>query len=165
LFLLLLRCLVRIFRGRIDGAQRQSLTSVGEVTAEEGREKFLCTQPESSRRPFAYETRMVPQDQPVHFCQQWTDTTTALLPYSQRERERERERERDRGRAASARFQLCLCGFLSVFPAPSKIVSPNRVPRPIFKIVKTLFSAFVLPSLMPFAVPLRARYILHSRPV
>jgi hypothetical protein len=38
---------VRIFRGRIDGAQRQSMTSVGEVTAEEGREKFLCTQPES----------------------------------------------------------------------------------------------------------------------
>jgi hypothetical protein len=28
----------------------------------EWREKFLCTQPESSRRPFAYETRMVPQD-------------------------------------------------------------------------------------------------------
>jgi hypothetical protein len=38
---LLLRCLVRIFRGRIDGAQRQSMTSVGAVTAEEGREKFL----------------------------------------------------------------------------------------------------------------------------
>jgi hypothetical protein len=53
---------VRIFHGRIDGVQRQSMTSVGEVTAEEGREKFLCTQPESSRRPFAYETRMVPQD-------------------------------------------------------------------------------------------------------
>jgi hypothetical protein len=29
---------------------------------EEGREKFLCTQPESNRRPLAYETRMVPQD-------------------------------------------------------------------------------------------------------
>jgi hypothetical protein len=28
------------FRGRIDGAKRQSVTSVGEVTAEEGREKF-----------------------------------------------------------------------------------------------------------------------------
>jgi hypothetical protein len=38
---LLLRCLVRTFRGRIDGAQRQSMTSVGAVTAEEGREKFL----------------------------------------------------------------------------------------------------------------------------
>jgi hypothetical protein len=25
------------FRGRIDGAKRQSMTSVGEVTAEEGR--------------------------------------------------------------------------------------------------------------------------------
>jgi hypothetical protein len=53
---------VRIFCGRIYGAQRQSMTSVGDVTAEEGREKFLCTQPESSRRPFAYETRMVPQN-------------------------------------------------------------------------------------------------------
>jgi hypothetical protein len=39
-----------------------SMTSVGEVTAEEGREKFLCTKQESNRRPFAYETRMVPQD-------------------------------------------------------------------------------------------------------
>jgi hypothetical protein len=50
------------FCGRIDGAKRQSMTSVSEVTAEEGREKFLCTQPESSRQPLAYETRMVPQD-------------------------------------------------------------------------------------------------------
>jgi hypothetical protein len=62
LFLLLLQRLVRIFCGRIDGAQRQSMTSVGEVSAEEGREKFLCTQPELSRQPFVYETRMVPQD-------------------------------------------------------------------------------------------------------
>jgi hypothetical protein len=30
---------------RVDGAKRQTKTSVGEVTAEEGREKFLCTQP------------------------------------------------------------------------------------------------------------------------
>jgi hypothetical protein len=29
------------FRGRIDGAKRQSVTSVGEVTAEEGRENIL----------------------------------------------------------------------------------------------------------------------------
>jgi hypothetical protein len=50
------------FCGRIDGAKRQSVTSVGEVTAEEGREKFLCTQPESNRRSLTYETRMVPQD-------------------------------------------------------------------------------------------------------
>jgi hypothetical protein len=50
------------FCGWIDGAQRQSMTSVGEVTAEEEREKFLCTQPESNRQPLAYETRMVPQD-------------------------------------------------------------------------------------------------------
>jgi hypothetical protein len=50
------------FRGWIDGAQRQSMTSVGEVTAEEEREKFLCTQPESNRQPLAYETRTVPQD-------------------------------------------------------------------------------------------------------
>jgi hypothetical protein len=33
------------FLRRVDGAKRQSMTSVGEVTAEEGREKFLCTQP------------------------------------------------------------------------------------------------------------------------
>jgi hypothetical protein len=32
-------CTMRIFRGRIDGAKRQSMTSVGEVTAEEGRGK------------------------------------------------------------------------------------------------------------------------------
>jgi hypothetical protein len=38
------------------------MTSVGEVTAEERREKFLCTQPESNWRPLAHETRMVPQD-------------------------------------------------------------------------------------------------------
>jgi hypothetical protein len=50
------------FRGRIDGAKRQSVTSVGEVTAEEGREKFVCTQPESNRQSLTYETRMVPQD-------------------------------------------------------------------------------------------------------
>jgi hypothetical protein len=50
------------FSGRIDDAKRQSMTSVGEVTAEEGREKFLCTQPKSNRQPLAYETRMVPQD-------------------------------------------------------------------------------------------------------
>jgi hypothetical protein len=28
---------------RVDGAKCQTMTSVGEVTAEEGREKFLCT--------------------------------------------------------------------------------------------------------------------------
>jgi hypothetical protein len=50
------------FRGRIDGAKCQSLTSVGEVRAEERREKFLCTHPESNRQPLAYETSMVPQD-------------------------------------------------------------------------------------------------------
>jgi hypothetical protein len=50
------------FCGRIDCAKRQSVTSVSEVTAEEGREKFLCTQLESNRQPLAYETRMVPQD-------------------------------------------------------------------------------------------------------
>jgi hypothetical protein len=33
------------FLRRVDGAKRQSMTSVGEVTAEEGREKLLCTQP------------------------------------------------------------------------------------------------------------------------
>jgi hypothetical protein len=33
------------FLRRVDGAKHQSMTSVGEVTAEEGREKFLCTQP------------------------------------------------------------------------------------------------------------------------
>jgi hypothetical protein len=33
------------FLQRVDGAKRQTMTSVGEVTAEEGREKFLCTQP------------------------------------------------------------------------------------------------------------------------
>jgi hypothetical protein len=33
------------FCGRIDGAKRQSVTSVGEITEDEGREKFLCTQP------------------------------------------------------------------------------------------------------------------------
>jgi hypothetical protein len=33
------------FLRRVDGAKRQSMTSVGEVTAEDGREKFLCTQP------------------------------------------------------------------------------------------------------------------------
>jgi hypothetical protein len=33
------------FLRRVDGAKCQSMTSVGEVTAEEGREKFLCTQP------------------------------------------------------------------------------------------------------------------------
>jgi hypothetical protein len=38
------------------------MTSVGKVTATEWREKCLCTQPESNRRPLAYETRMVPQD-------------------------------------------------------------------------------------------------------
>jgi hypothetical protein len=36
------------FCGWIDGAQRQSMISVGEVTAEEERDKFLCTQPESN---------------------------------------------------------------------------------------------------------------------
>jgi hypothetical protein len=50
------------FRGWIDGAQRQSMTSLGEESAEEEREKFLSTQPESNRQPLAYETRMVPQD-------------------------------------------------------------------------------------------------------
>jgi hypothetical protein len=29
------------FSRRVDGAKRQSMTSVGEVTAEEGREKFF----------------------------------------------------------------------------------------------------------------------------
>jgi hypothetical protein len=38
------------------------MTSVSEVTAEEGREKFLCTQPKLNREPLAYETRMVEQD-------------------------------------------------------------------------------------------------------
>jgi hypothetical protein len=60
-------CLVAVmscadFCGRIDGAKCQSMTKVGEVTAEEGREKFLCSQPESNRQPLAYETRMVPKD-------------------------------------------------------------------------------------------------------
>jgi hypothetical protein len=32
------------FFGRVDGAKHKSMTLVGEVTAEEGREKFLFTQ-------------------------------------------------------------------------------------------------------------------------
>jgi hypothetical protein len=39
---------VRIFRGRIDGAQRQSMMSVGEVTAEEGRERLFLQQQKST---------------------------------------------------------------------------------------------------------------------
>jgi hypothetical protein len=33
------------FSRKADGAKRQTMTSVGEVTAEEGIKKFLCTQP------------------------------------------------------------------------------------------------------------------------
>jgi hypothetical protein len=36
---------------RVDGVKRQSMTSVGEVTAEEGREKFCAPSRESNRRP------------------------------------------------------------------------------------------------------------------
>jgi hypothetical protein len=50
------------FRGRIDGAKYQRMTSVGEVTEEEGREFFLCTEQELNRRPLPFEKRMVPQD-------------------------------------------------------------------------------------------------------
>jgi hypothetical protein len=46
------------FCGWIDGTQRQSMISVGEVTAEEEREKFLCTHPKSNRRSLALETRI-----------------------------------------------------------------------------------------------------------
>jgi hypothetical protein len=38
----MLFCAMRIFAG-VDGANRQSMTSVSEVTAEEGREKFKCS--------------------------------------------------------------------------------------------------------------------------
>jgi hypothetical protein len=65
------------FCGWLDGAQRQSMRSVGEVTAEEEREKFLCTQPELNGQPLAYETRMVPQEH----CQ----CTTISVPQYSRE--------------------------------------------------------------------------------
>jgi hypothetical protein len=48
------------FSRGIDGAKRQSMTSVGEITAEEGRGRKCCIVP--SRRTLAYETSMVPQD-------------------------------------------------------------------------------------------------------
>jgi hypothetical protein len=49
----LLRCCLVYdadFRGRIDGAKRQSMTSVGEVTAEEGRgRKCFLVRPAGNR--------------------------------------------------------------------------------------------------------------------
>jgi hypothetical protein len=52
------------FRGRKDGAKGQSMTSVGEVTAEEGRGRKCFSAPsrEWNRQSLAYETSMVPQD-------------------------------------------------------------------------------------------------------
>jgi hypothetical protein len=59
----ILCCAMQIFaEDRWRRANRQSMMSVGEVTAEEGRYKFLCTQPELNRWPLAYAKRMVPQD-------------------------------------------------------------------------------------------------------
>jgi hypothetical protein len=59
-----------------DRWRRTSMTSVGKVTATVWRvEKFLCTQPDSKRRPFAYETRMVPQDH----CQCTLFTVTSVI--------------------------------------------------------------------------------------
>jgi hypothetical protein len=53
------------FSRGIDDAKRQSMTSVGEVTAEEGRGRkcfFSVLSRESCRQTLAYETSMVPQD-------------------------------------------------------------------------------------------------------
>jgi hypothetical protein len=68
------------FRGRIDGAKGQSMTSVGEVTAEEGRGRFFyyfirAPSRESNRQSLAYETCMVPQDH----CQRTRGSTAALM--------------------------------------------------------------------------------------
>jgi hypothetical protein len=67
------------FRGRIDGAKRQSMTSVGEVTAEEGRGRksfFSAPSRESNRQSLAYETIMVPQDH----CQRTTLYSAGAFP-------------------------------------------------------------------------------------
>jgi hypothetical protein len=66
------------FSRGIDGTKRQSMTSVGEVTAEEGRGRkcFYCAPSrESSRRTLAYETSMVPQDhcQRTRHCMHWSN--------------------------------------------------------------------------------------------
>jgi hypothetical protein len=69
------------FRGRIEGAKRQSMTSVGEVTAEEGRGRkwfFSAPSRDTNRQSLAYETSMVPQDH----CQR-----TSFFPWTPPEKQ------------------------------------------------------------------------------